>query len=68
LDGMGDCLTMAADKFEQIDDELAEAAPARPAPPRCTPAGNVVEYRLTAPPFPAPCARPRTAGISLSPR
>ncbi|MEU1692369.1 hypothetical protein ABZ590_12750 [Streptomyces hirsutus] len=26
LDGMGDCLTMAADKFEQIDDELAEAA------------------------------------------
>ncbi|MFC9126970.1 WXG100 family type VII secretion target [Streptomyces violaceus] len=26
LDGMGDYLTMAADKFEQIDDELAKQA------------------------------------------
>ncbi|AWZ09285.1 MULTISPECIES: WXG100 family type VII secretion target [unclassified Streptomyces] len=26
LDGMGDYLTMAADKFEQIDDELGKAA------------------------------------------
>jgi hypothetical protein len=26
LDGMGDYLTMAADKFEQIDEELAKSA------------------------------------------
>ncbi|MFF0104909.1 hypothetical protein [Streptomyces hirsutus] len=26
LDGMGDCLIMAAGKFEQIDDEPAKAA------------------------------------------